>query len=78
MHNYGSDEFFYKSVLGRDCIDYMNMEQDYDFYLQHDLIDNPIECGAGFSSFVFYLSFNFLVFMISLNLFIAVIFEAFL
>ncbi|CAD7953109.1 unnamed protein product [Amoebophrya sp. A25] len=76
MHNYAADEFFYRSVLERECVDFMDMEKDYDWYESQNLIANPIECGSRWS-YIFYISFVFVVFMVSLNLFIAVIFEAF-
>eukprot|EP00392_Amoebophrya_sp_AT5.2_P008976 g9004.t1 len=76
MHNFAADEFFYKSVLERDCAAFMDVAGNYEFYKNEKLLERPIECGTSLSYF-FYLSFVFVVLMLALNLFIAVIFEAF-
>ncbi|CAD7923850.1 unnamed protein product [Amoebophrya sp. A120] len=76
MHNYAADEYFYKSIIEKQCVSYMDVANNYDYYDKEKLLTNPIECGTRYS-YWFYLSFVFVVLMLALNLFIAVIFEAY-
>lgn len=54
----------------------MDVESDYAYYRAEGLILNPIECGSSWSP-AYFISFVFIVSLVILNLFIAVIFEAF-
>jgi len=78
MHDLSMSKWYYESILETTCgemdlqtVDFATLDLNKDGF-----VDNPTECGSGFS-FLYFISYTILVSFIFLNLFIAVIFEGF-
>jgi len=78
MHELGRDRFYFESIRGVHCVEDLRITADnFDEWERMGVIEDPIECGTPTSSYVFFVTYMIIVGIVILNLFIAVIFEAF-
>lgn len=80
LHAFSADEFFFKTILEEPCSpDPMLLapENNYAFYKDKKLLTHPIECGNATVAVAYFLGFQFVVGVVLLNLFVAVVFDAY-
>jgi len=79
MHSLSKDARFFGHSLGEPCIPDMDITAENFAELERlGAIENPVQCGNGLFAQVFFVAYTCLITFVILNLFVAVVLEAFL